>query len=310
MHRVRAGRRVDPAPEHRVAHGVAEPLRLGPALAVDHHELAARVVRRAVRRLEPEAHDEDPLVRRRPHAGRVDDEPAGELAVDPPVVSHLLAGRRRPVVVRSRPPGHEPYAPFGAGRNQGAVPRRGRMRGEPVDHERGVAQPIPDGRVDDGAFRHPDERPGNLQRLARLPERLHLDAGPVVGVRPEHPHPGLERDRQHAPAEPARGRAVRIGEDPLDRRRYTSRRERGRLPSGPERDQTSRNGDAQVHSRHDSSSCANGCGNLRCDRERGESTGRWWPRQPSLTPRLDPLDGRAAVLHRSAVRLRMMAMGT
>ena len=243
VHRVRAGRGVEPAPAHGVADLIVQPLGLGPALAVDDHELAAVVLPG----LEPEAHDEHPLARRRRCTGRIHDEGAGELAVDPAVILHVLGGRRAPVVVGARAAGVEAHASRGAGRDHEAVVRLPGMRGEAVQDQRRVAQAVPDRRVNDGALGHPDQGTGDLERAPGLAERLDLDARSVVRVRAEHAGPELEVEREDPVPKPAGRGAILVGEDALGGGRSPMPAWRVGPRRGSEREQTDGDGDRRVH---------------------------------------------------------------
>ena len=174
-------------------------------------------MRRGVGGLDPESHEEDPLVRRGRRARGVDDEAAGELAVDPAVVVHRLAGRGAPVVVGARAAGLESHARAWRRAARGGLSSAGAAgrRGEAVQHERRVAQAVPDRGLDDRALGHADQRAGNLERASRFAERLDLDAGPIVRVGAERAGAELEVEGEDAVAQPAGGDAVGVGDDAL-----------------------------------------------------------------------------------------------
>jgi hypothetical protein len=120
-----------------------------------------------------------------------------------------------------------------------------------VQDERRVAEAIPYCGVNDGAWGHPDERAGDLERSAALTEGLHLDTGAGVRVRPEHPGAELEVEREHARVQPAGGGAVRIGENAVGGRTDAPGGWRARREGGREAKQTDGHGNTRAHG-HDS----------------------------------------------------------
>ena len=98
VHRVGDTGGVDPSPPHRIALRVVQALGVRPGSPVDYHHVLGRARHGEARvaGTEPDADHEHPVVGR--GVRRIDDQPSGELTLEPLPVD-AAAGGRRPVVV-------------------------------------------------------------------------------------------------------------------------------------------------------------------------------------------------------------------
>ena len=221
---------IDHPPVHRVALRVAQALRVRPGEPIDRHGAPAQSRRARRRHRAPPGDREDAVGRLARRVRRVHDDDAVELHVlgepeaswiDPALCVVVIRPRRGRLELERRRAVHR----------DGDRVRLPLHLAEAVDGERPV-QPISNGRADLGALRDANDGAGCGERLARLPERGHVEATAAVTIGPPHAGSRLDRDRQDPVLESTAGSAVVVGEDAIGRRR---RRRRGR--EGPESDQ-------------------------------------------------------------------------
>ena len=203
MHRVIAPGGVDPAPSEGVTHPGLDPLVVGKGPAVDGERPLDGA---GIRRLAPGVDDEDLLVRTCP--GRVDHQSAGKLLA---LQQGILASDDRIVEVGAGLPGWKPYPGRLARGYHQAVGRRGGTSGQAADGDGRVRKLVADGGVDDAAGGRPEEGPGNLRRVPRLPERGDGDGRSVRAVGGPGGHPHHQSDAKRIVLEPAGGTAVVVG---------------------------------------------------------------------------------------------------